>query len=66
MTDEEFCDDPEELVFPTVEAVAVNSHGDAVVIRQNDMTGAEPTIIIPKMHVDALILAIQEAKDGKR
>jgi hypothetical protein len=53
-------DEKEDIIIPRVDAIAVytNSNGD-VVIRQQDSMGDEDSIvIIPRLHVQTVIAAI--------
>lgn len=50
----------EDIIFPTVQAVAVysNPRGDVVIRQQDSMGNDDSFIVVPRTHVDALLTAI--------
>lgn len=52
-----------EIVFPSVQAVAVyqNPDGDVVIRQQGEMGEDDSVVIIPARNVDAVIAAIKTA-----
>jgi hypothetical protein len=56
-------DTEQEVVFPSVQAVAVyqNKDGDIVIRQQGSMGEDDSVIIVPQIHADVLIKAIKQA-----
>lgn len=53
----------EDVVFPSVQAVAVyqNASKDVVIRQQGSMGEDDSIVVIPRAHVDALLEAIKQA-----
>ena len=56
-------DESPEVVFPSVQAVAVyrNPAGNIVIRQQGDMGEDDSFVIVPRNHIDALLAAIKAA-----